>query len=91
MVQVIEWGCVKLRINITSVFRISGICSSRTATRAISATSENTSDINPYFYEDPLQLLVNNIGQNYIHSPTCENFLSPLGGVVRVFIFSLVL
>ena len=29
-------------------------------TRAILATSENTSDINPQFYEDPLRLLVNN-------------------------------
>ena len=33
----------------------------RAATRAISATSENTSDINPLFYEDSLQFLVNNI------------------------------
>ena len=29
--------------------------------RAISATSENTSDTNPYLYEDPLRLLVYNI------------------------------
>ena len=29
--------------------------------RAISVTSGNTSDVNPYFYEDPLRLLVNNI------------------------------
>ena len=29
------------------------------ATRAISATSENTREINPSFYEDPLRLLVN--------------------------------
>ena len=30
-------------------------------TRAISTTSENTSDINPSCYEDPLRLLYNNI------------------------------
>ena len=29
--------------------------------RAISATSENTSEVNPQFYKDPSQLLVNDI------------------------------
>ena len=40
-------GRVKLRINITRVFRNCRNCPSRAATRAISAISENTSDINP--------------------------------------------
>ena len=47
LVLVIEWGRVKLRINITRVFRNCRNCPSRAATRAISAISENTSDINP--------------------------------------------
>ena len=46
-VLVIAWGRVKLRINITRVFRNCRNCPSRAATRAISAISENTSDINP--------------------------------------------
>ena len=46
-VWVIAWGRVKLRINITRVFRNCRNCPSRVATRAISAISENTSDINP--------------------------------------------
>ena len=46
-VLVIAWGRVKLRINITRVFRNYRNCPSRAATRAISAISENTSDINP--------------------------------------------
>ena len=46
-VWVIAWGRVKLRINITRVFRNCRNCPSRAATRAISAISENTSDINP--------------------------------------------
>ena len=40
-------GRVKLRINITRVFRNCRNCPSRAATRAIFAFSENTSDINP--------------------------------------------
>ena len=40
-------GRVKLRINITSVFGSCRNYLSRPATRAISATSESTSDINP--------------------------------------------
>ena len=43
------------KINIVLVFR------SCCKTWAISATSENTSDINPQFYKDPLRLHVNNI------------------------------
>ena len=46
-VWVIAWGRVKLRINITRVFRNCRNCPSRAATRAISAISENTSDVNP--------------------------------------------
>ena len=46
-VWVIAWGRVKLRINIMRVFRNCRNCPSRAATRAISAISENTSDINP--------------------------------------------
>ena len=46
-VWVIAWGQVKLRINNTCVFRNCRNWPSRTATRAISAISENTSDINP--------------------------------------------
>ena len=40
-------GRVKVRINITRVFRNCRNCPSRAATRAISVISENTSDINP--------------------------------------------
>ena len=40
-------GRVKLRIHITRVFRNCRNCPRRCATRAISAISENTSDINP--------------------------------------------
>ena len=47
LVWVIAWGRVKLRINITRVFRNCRNCPSRAATRAISTISENTSDINP--------------------------------------------
>ena len=47
LVLVIAWGRVKLRINITRVFRNYRNCPSRAATRAISAISENTSDIYP--------------------------------------------
>ena len=47
--MLIAWGRVKLRINITRVFRICRNCQSREATRAISANAENTGDINPYF------------------------------------------
>ena len=46
-VWVIAWVRVKLRINITRLFRNCRNCPSRAATRAISAISENTSDINP--------------------------------------------
>ena len=46
-VWVIAWGRVKLRINITRVFRNCRNCPSRAATRAISAISDNTSDIYP--------------------------------------------
>ena len=46
-VWVIACFLVKLRINITCVFRNCRNCPSRAATRAISAISENTSDINP--------------------------------------------
>ena len=42
-----QWTLVKLRINITYVFRSCWNCPSRCATRAISATSENTRNINP--------------------------------------------
>ena len=42
-----RWILVKLRINITLGFRSCWNCPRRCATRAISATSENTSDINP--------------------------------------------
>ena len=45
--QVIACFLVKLRINITCVFRSCRNCPRRYATRAISATSENTRDINP--------------------------------------------
>ena len=45
--NLIAWGRVKLRINITCVFRSWGNCPSRAATRAISATFQNKSDINP--------------------------------------------
>ena len=41
------WGRVKLRIYITRVFRSCWNCPSRAGTRAISATSWNTSDNNP--------------------------------------------
>ena len=47
LVWVIAWGRVKLRINVTRSFRNCRNCPSRAATRAISAISENTSDINP--------------------------------------------
>ena len=40
-------GGVKLRISITCVFRSCWNCPSGAATRAISVTSENTSDVNP--------------------------------------------
>ena len=43
--HVIAWGPVKLRINITCVFGSCRNCPSPAATRGISATSENTSDI----------------------------------------------
>ena len=42
-----QWILVKLRINITCVFIGCWNCPRRCATRAISATSENTRDINP--------------------------------------------
>ena len=45
--QVIACFLVKLSINITCVFRICRNCPCRFATPAISANSENTSDINP--------------------------------------------
>ena len=48
------------KINDFKISRVFSEVSSR-ATRAIPATSENTSDINSSFYEDPLWLLVNNI------------------------------
>ena len=58
------------------VFRSWWNCPSRGVTRTISATSENTSDINPWFYEDPLWLLINNIEgkiTEFLNAWNCNN------------------
>ena len=63
-------GRVKLRINSMRVFRNCRNCPSRAATRAISAISENTSAINPLFYE---------VTCDYLFITCRAKFLSKLG------------